>query len=193
LVRHLFEVEPCGWLALTRYAALGGFDARSVAARRAKCYEQGGGRIEGRKRVLVGQLALVVAALFTGAAVYVNVAEQPARLALDDRASLAEWKPAYKRGFAMQASLAIIGFLLGVIATRAGMDWRWLAGALLLLANWPFTLIVILPTNKALTEIAPQNAGPKSRELIEKWGRLHAVRSGLGAGATMLFLWASLQ
>ena len=164
-----------------------------VAAWRAKCYEQEGGRIEGRKRVLVGQLALVVAALFTGAAVYVNVAEQPARLALDDRASLAEWKPAYKRGFAMQASLAIIGFLLGVIATRAGMDWRWLAGALLLLANWPFTLIVMLPTNKLLTEIAPQNAGPNSRELIEKWGRLHAVRSGLGAAATVLFLWASLQ
>jgi len=143
--------------------------------------------------VLAGQLALIVSALFTGAAVYVNVAEQPARLALDDRASLAEWKPAYKRGFAMQASLAIIGFLLGVIAARAEMDWRWLAGALLLLANWPFTLIVMLPTNKLLLEIAPQNAGPKSRELIRAWGRLHAVRSGLGATATVLFLWASLQ
>ena len=83
--------------------------------------------------MLVGQLALIAAALlFTGAAVYVNVAEQPARLALDDRALLAEWKPAYARGFAMQASLAIVGFLLGVIAARADMDWRWLAGALLL-------------------------------------------------------------
>jgi len=143
--------------------------------------------------VLAGQLALIAAALFTGAAVYVNVAEQPARLALDDRALLAEWKPAYARGFAMQASLAIIGFLLGVIAARTAMDWRWVVGAFLLLANWPFTLIAMLPTNKALTEIAPQNAGPKSRELIEKWGRLHAVRSGLGATATVLFLWASLQ
>lgn len=143
--------------------------------------------------MLAGQLALAAAALFTGAAVYVSVAEQPARLALDDRASLAEWKPAYKRGFAMQASLAIIGFLLGLIAARSAMDWRWVAGALLLVANWPFTLIVMLPTNKRLMEIPLQNAGPKSRELIEKWGRLHAVRSGLGAAATALFLWASLQ
>jgi hypothetical protein len=143
--------------------------------------------------VLGGQLALIAAALFTGAAVYVNVAKQPARLALDDRALLAEWKPAYARGFAMQASLALIGFLLGVIAARADMEWRWLAGALVLLANWPFTLIVMLPTNKLLTEIPPQNAGPKSRELIRVWGRLHAVRSGLGAIATVLFLWASLQ
>jgi Domain of unknown function (DUF1772) len=143
--------------------------------------------------VLVGQLALIAAALFTGAAVYVNVAEQPARLALDDHASLAEWKPAYARGFVMQASLAIIGFLLGIIAARADLDWRWLAGALVLLANWPFTLVVMLPANKLLMEIPPQNAGPKSRELIQAWGRMHAVRSGLGAAATLLFLWASLQ
>jgi Domain of unknown function (DUF1772) len=143
--------------------------------------------------VLAGQLALIAAALFTGAAVYVNVAEQPARLMLDDRALLAEWKPAYKCGFAMQASLAIIGFSLGLIALRSAMDWRWVAGAFVLLANWPFTLIAILPTNKLLMEIPPQNAGPKSRELTKKWGRLHAVRSMLGATATVLFLWASLK
>ena len=79
--------------------------------------------------MLAGQLALVTAALFTGAAIYVNVAEQPARLGLDDRALLAGWKPAYKHGFAMQAPLAIIGFLLSIITARSGMDWRWLAGA----------------------------------------------------------------
>ena len=140
---------------------------------------------------MVGPLALVSAALCTGAAVYINWAEQPARLTLDDRALLAQWKPSYARGFIMQASLAVVGFGFGVIEWLVSGNWLWLAGAIVLLANWPFTLLVIMPANHLLNETTPEQAGPASRALIEKWGGLHAVRSALGAIATVVFLWAS--
>ncbi|HKD66738.1 MAG TPA: DUF1772 domain-containing protein [Candidatus Binataceae bacterium] len=143
--------------------------------------------------MIFGQLALVVAALFSGAAAYVNLAEQPARLMLDDRALLVEWQPAYKHGFAMQAPLAVIGFLLGLLAWRYTDDWRWVMGAIILVANWPFTLLAIKPTNNKLMATDPSQAGPQSRALIQTWGRLHAVRTSLGIGATFTFLWASLS
>ena len=142
--------------------------------------------------MMAGQLALVVAALFAGAALYINVAEQPARLMLDDRSALIEWKPSYERGFAMQAPLALIGFLLGLLAWWQTGDWRWLVGGLILVANWPYTLLGIMPTNRRLMAFDPAQAGPESRELLRQWGSLHAVRTALGAAAAVIFLWASL-
>ena len=141
--------------------------------------------------MIAGLLALTVAAMFTGAAFYVGFAEQPARLQLDDRALLAEWKPSYSRGFAMQATLAVVGFLLGMLQWWQSGNGLWFAGALLLVANWPFTLFVITPTNKALLATASDAAGASSRELVVKWGRLHAVRTALGATAALVFLWAA--
>ena len=85
--------------------------------------------------MLAGQLALIIAAVFAGAAIYVSVAEQPSRLLLDDRALLTEWKPAYKRGTVMQAPLALIGFLLGALAAWQAGNWWWLLGGVVILAN----------------------------------------------------------
>lgn len=142
--------------------------------------------------MIMGLLALTAAALFAGAAIYINIAEQPARLTLDDRALLAQWKPAYARGFAMQATLAVVGFLLGVGAWWSMHNVMWLAGAVVLLANWPYTLLVIMPVNHKLNAIELDRAGPESRALIVRWGGLHARRTMLGFLATALFLFAML-
>lgn len=138
--------------------------------------------------MLIGQLALIVATLFSGAAIYVNLAEQPARLQLDDRALLAEWKLSYKRGFMMQAPLALAGCILGSAAWWITGRPAFIAGALLMIANWPWTLFVIMPTNTILMRTEPVAAGPASRALIVKWNRLHAVRSALGLLAAFAFL-----
>jgi anthrone oxygenase-like protein len=140
--------------------------------------------------MLAGQIALVLAAVFAGAALYINVAEQPARLALDDKGLLTQWKPSYARGFLMQASLAMASGVLGLLAAWLTSDWRWIVGAILIIANWPYTLLGILPTNKQIEAIPNDAAGAQSRALIESWGGLHAVRTALGVAATLAYLWA---
>ena len=127
---------------------------------------------------------------FSGAAIYINIAEQPPRLQLDNGSLLAEWKPAYKRGYMMQASLAIVGGLLGLVAYFGTLDWRWLLGAIVLLANWPYTVFMIMPTNGRLMDTPPEAATAETRRMLHRWGSLHAGRSALGLLATLIFLWA---
>ncbi len=137
-------------------------------------------------------LEWVFAILFTGAALYVSFVEQPARLKLDDPSLLIEWKVSYKRGAAMQAPLALLAFLSGCAAVwlfRAPEEN--LAVAFLLVANWPYTLLIVRPVNNRLMSTEPGAAGPETRKLIENWGRLHGVRTALGLMATLIILWSA--
>ena len=127
--------------------------------------------------MLTGQLALTAAAAFAGAAFYVNFAEQPARLELDDRALLAEWKPSYARGAMMQATLALVAGILGLAAWWLSGDWRWIVGALLILAPWPYTLIVIKPTNDPLQGHSDRSSG---RRLARAGGEMGSACTPCG-------------
>jgi len=130
-------------------------------------------------------IATLAAGLFAGAALYVNLVEHPARMTLGPAAALAEFAPSYKRGTNMQASLAVVGSVAGVLAWLLGAPRGWLVGACLLGAVVPFTLIVIFPTNRALL------AGPGERDasrLLARWNRLHAVRTALSLAALVVFL-----
>ncbi len=135
--------------------------------------------------MILGLFALITAAAFTGAAAYVSFVEHPARLALDTRALVSEWKQSYARGAPMQGGLAALAGFLGLAAFAQTHEWLWLIGALLILVNWPYTLIIIMPLNKHLQMTAPETPREDTRRLMMQWGRLHAGRTALGAAATI--------
>ena len=140
--------------------------------------------------MLAGLTALVLAAAFSGAAYYVNEVEQPARLSLNDSSLLAQWKLSYARGYTMQASLAAVSGVFGLIAAWQTQHVLYLIGAVLILANWPYTLLIIKRVNDQLNAIDNAAANAASRALLVKWARLHAVRTGLGILATGVFMLA---
>jgi hypothetical protein len=137
--------------------------------------------------------AIILATLFAGAALYISLVEHPARLRLDDAALLAQWQPSYKRALPIQAGLAVFGGVAGLVVWNQFGRWQWLVGSIALLANWPFTLFVIMPTNKRLLAMASEHAGAESRKLLLRWGSLHGVRSALGTVAVLLFAWGLLS
>ena len=137
---------------------------------------------------LFGFLAVGCCGLFAGAALYVNLVEHPARMSCGVDLALREWAPSYKRASVMQASLAVIGGVAGVLAWALLGGLGYLVGALLLLTVVPFTLLVVFPTNKRLLELHAEGQIGNARELLKRWNALHAVRTALSVVAFVLML-----
>ena len=95
-------------------------------------------------------LAVVTGSLFAGAALYINVAEHPARMLMDTRNAVLQWAPSYKRATWLQAPLAVVSFGAGAAVWFAGGGVAWLVAAALVGAVVPFTFIGIMPTNHRL-------------------------------------------
>jgi hypothetical protein len=138
--------------------------------------------------MLLAECATLATALFTGAAVYITIVEHPARLRCPPEIAVAQWRPSYRRATVMQASLAIAGTLLSIAAWLAGAALIWLVAGVLLGAVVPFTLIVIAPTNKRLEDHDLDPSSALARDLLTRWGHLHAVRSGLSLIALLLMI-----
>jgi len=139
--------------------------------------------------MLLELLATVCAGLFTGAAIYVSLVEHPARLESGTATALAQFAPSYRRGTVMQASLAAAGFVAALAAWVGGRGMQVLVGGALLGVVIPFTLLVILPTNRRLLDPALARDSGAATGLLSRWGRLHAVRSGLSAVAFGILVW----
>jgi hypothetical protein len=133
-------------------------------------------------------IAVLSCALFTGAAVYITLVEHPARMQCGVELAATEFAPSYRRATVMQATCAAVGLLSSLAAWLAGAAVWWLVAGALLGSIIPFTLFVILPTNKLLLSPTLDKRSVEAERLLARWGRLHAVRSVLSGLALLLFL-----
>jgi uncharacterized membrane protein len=137
-------------------------------------------------------VALFSTSQFAGAALYINLVEHPARMECGTALAVAEFGPSYRRATPMQASLALVASLSALASWRTAGELAWLAGAILIGAVVPFTLIVILPTNKKLLDPSLDRSSETARQLLALWARLHAVRTGFSLMALVIFLVTTL-
>ena len=134
-------------------------------------------------------VAVFACGIFTGAAAYVSLVEHPARMECGAEIAAAEFSPSYRWGSVMQATLAALGLLSSIAAWLAGATFWWVVAGLLLGSVIPFTLIVMLPTNKQLLNPALDRRSAQTGQLLARWGTLHAVRSVLSALALSLLMY----
>jgi uncharacterized membrane protein len=135
-------------------------------------------------------IAVLASTWFTGAAVYITAVEHPARMSCGTEVAATEWAPSYKRATVMQAPLALVAGLFGMIKWMQGGGLLWAWAAVLILAVVPFTLVVIRPTNNQLLDARRDRGSDETHRLLNTWGRLHGVRSALSVAASILFVWA---
>jgi len=134
-------------------------------------------------------VAVLSCSLFTGAAVYINLVEHPARMQCGVEVAATEFAPSYRRATVLQATSAAVGLISSIAAWLAGATFSWLVGGVLLGSVIPFTLIAILPTNKRLLSPTLDRRSAEAERRLTRWGRPHAVRSVLSGLALLLFLY----
>src|SRR6266567_5943831 len=134
-------------------------------------------------------ISVLACALFAGASVYISLVEHPARMQCGVEIAATEFAPSYRRATIMQATCAALGLLSSIAAWLAGATFWWLVAGVLLGSVIPFTLIVILPTNKRLLSPTLDRRSAQTERLLARWGRLHAVRTVLSGLALLLFLY----
>jgi hypothetical protein len=137
---------------------------------------------------LLAIVATLATGLFAGAAVYITLVEHPARVGCGPAVAVREFRPSYRRAAVMQVALALVGTAAALARFADGGQAGWLVGGALLVSAIPFTLLIIMPTNKRLLDEALDPRSAEVPALLTRWGRLHAVRSATSLAAFIIFL-----
>jgi hypothetical protein len=140
-----------------------------------------------------GLYAFALAAAFLGAAIYVCVAEQPARLALPPSAMMKEFKGSDRRGPLLLSILAVASAILASIQFKMTGDVRWIIGGVIILSTWPYAYFVIVPVNVWLYVAPTRRADTRLRKLMRDWGLLELGHVLIATVACGDFVWVLEQ
>ena len=140
--------------------------------------------------MLLEILSTLSAALFAGAATYINLVEHPARVECGADLALTEFRVSYRKGAVVMGSLLMLGFLSGTAVWVISFYIGWLIGAVLLLTLIPYTLILIFPISKRLLDYSMERNNSVRLGLLIRWGKLHTVRTLTGITALLIFIFS---
>jgi len=153
--------------------------------------------------LLLDQMAIMATSLFCGAAVYVSLVEQPARMQVPLREAARQFGKSYPRAALLQP--IYIATSCAASATRSlttfpsvtlhrqskAMQQAHLVNLVMMGGCLMWTLVSMLPGNKALLA-AEREPIPRVKQLLQTWGWKHNLRSVASAAALFVLLAASL-
>src|SRR5258708_4153530 len=138
-------------------------------------------------------IAIMCSALFAGAALYVSIIEHPARMSAGISIALQEFRPSYRRAAVFQIIMAVVTCVSSFALSLFTSQWIWFLGGGMTGLMLPFTLIFIIPTNRILLDATSPLKESDAQKLLDRWGRLHLIRTIAGVLGFAILLAYSLR
>jgi uncharacterized membrane protein len=145
--------------------------------------------VKTRIATILGAVAILATALFTGAAIYISLVEHSVRFSVDPIDALRQWRLSYQAAAPIQASLATIGCLAAILTALINRQFVWALAGVLIGSVIPLTLLIIMPVNQALFAFPLNAQSNEIQNMLLAWGQWHAVRSLLSLAALVLLIW----
>lgn len=152
---------------------------------------------------LLDQVAIIATSFFCGAATYVTLVEQPARMQVPVREAARQFGKSYPRAAILQPVYILItctasaaryfsASLPVVLHKRSeAIQQAHLINLLLMSGCGIWTAITMLSGNKALLA-AEQEPIPRVKQLLQTWGWKHSIRTVASAVAVVVLVTATV-
>jgi len=131
-------------------------------------------------------LARVAAAMFTGAAFYITLVEQPARMQLQSSLAIAAFCAELPRVERMQPLLLLVSLMAALSSWSQRPATSTLLASVCLALILPLSFGWLVPINRRLRTASADERAAFGMALLSRWGKLHALRSCLGLLGTVL-------